>query len=307
MIEIDELAGSCSPRLAGENLEHVRALARIDAELPPIIVHRPTMRVVDGMHRLLAAVLCGRTTIEVEFFDGDEDAAFALAVEANIAHGLPLPLADREAAAARLIEIYPDRSDRSIARGTGLSADTVGVIRRRSTVGTGHLIGGTRIGRDGRRRPVDIAAGRNRAVEFLAGRPDASLREIASAAGIAIGTARDVRERVRRGESPVPERWWRQVRDRTGRPFPRQAHDREAALRALKQDPALRFTDAGRALLRWLDAIHTISGDEQIRMLEAVPPHCAAVVADLALGCADSLRDAAERIAGEKKRGRAGK
>ncbi|MEV0681809.1 ParB/RepB/Spo0J family partition protein [Actinosynnema sp. NPDC050436] len=298
VIDVDRLRGSYSPRRVGEDPAHVRALARAEAELPPILVHRSTMRVVDGMHRLRAAVLRGRRTIEVEFFDGDESAAVELAVEANIAHGLPLSSADREAAALRLITLCPDRSDRSIARSTGLSADTVGSIRRRSTVETQQLSGGVRIGLDGRRRPVDPVAGRRRAGEFLERRPDASLREIAEASGIAVATARDVRERVRRGESPIPEGLYRQAKgaDDQDRGVPRGPHDREAALQALRQDPVLRFTETGRALLRWLDAVCAISGEQQSRVLDEVPAHLVSVVADLAMRCAESLRAAAARI-----------
>ncbi|MFC7729983.1 hypothetical protein [Actinomadura keratinilytica] len=69
--------------------------------LPPILVHRRTMRVVDGMHRLRAARLQGRCEIGVRFVDGPDADVFVAAVRANIGHGLPLSLADREAAAAR--------------------------------------------------------------------------------------------------------------------------------------------------------------------------------------------------------------
>jgi hypothetical protein len=57
--------------------------------LPPLLVDRRSMRVIDGMHRLMAALLKKRETIDVEFFDGSYADAFLLAVEANVAHGLP--------------------------------------------------------------------------------------------------------------------------------------------------------------------------------------------------------------------------
>jgi ParB-like chromosome segregation protein Spo0J len=265
------------------------------------------MRVIDGMHRVRAAILRGDETVEVEFFDGDDNSAFVLAVEANVTHGLPLSLADREAAAARIVEAYPDWSDRSIAKSAGLSADTVGVIRRRATVDLRQLHTATRIGRDGRKRPVDIAAGRQRASEYIAGKPDASLREIARAAGIAVGTARDVRIRVQRGEDPVPKGRRGAVstlrRSATEIPAaPSQAdqatgRDLGFVLHQLKQDPALRFTDSGRTLLRWLDVMYIASIDEPRRMLDAVPPHCAEMIAELARGFADTLQQVAQRIA----------
>jgi len=54
-VPVSALRASQSPRQAGENLEHIRALADTTDELPPIIVRRADMRVVDGMHRLRAA------------------------------------------------------------------------------------------------------------------------------------------------------------------------------------------------------------------------------------------------------------
>src|SRR5436190_22914423 len=97
-IPIGSLLPADSPRLEGERIDHVRALADATVDLPPILVHRPSMRVIDGMHRLRAAQLRGEETVEVQFFDGGEDLVFVAAVQANISHGLPLSLADRQAA-----------------------------------------------------------------------------------------------------------------------------------------------------------------------------------------------------------------
>src|SRR5690349_6262411 len=86
-VRLSSLVICDTPRRSGESLEHVRRLAESEDELPPIVVHRPTMRVIDGMHRLRAAELRGQQEIEVRFFDGDEASSFVLAVRANIAHG----------------------------------------------------------------------------------------------------------------------------------------------------------------------------------------------------------------------------
>ncbi|MGH3683128.1 MAG: ParB/RepB/Spo0J family partition protein, partial [Natronosporangium sp.] len=110
-----------SPRLHGEDVSHTRLLAQTHASLPPILVHWPTMRVVDGVHRVQAARLRGETSIRAVFFDGDENAAFVKAVEANVSHGLPLSIDDRRVAAARIIALYPDWSDRAVAASAGLS------------------------------------------------------------------------------------------------------------------------------------------------------------------------------------------
>src|SRR5689334_7876324 len=76
-----------SPRLAGEDKAHIARLAEMDEPLPPILVSRRTMRVIDGMHRLMAASMRGQQTIDVEFYDGSPRDAFLRAVEANVTHG----------------------------------------------------------------------------------------------------------------------------------------------------------------------------------------------------------------------------
>src|SRR5205823_5872017 len=151
-------------------------------DLPPIVVRRATMRVIDGMHRLYAAELRGNTTIKVRFFEGSEDDAFLLAVRTNIAHGLPLKIAERRSAAGRIINDRPELSDRSIASVVGLAAKTVAGIRRSATGDAPQL--DARVGRDGRVRPLSSAEGRRLAGELLAEHPDASLRTIARGSGI---------------------------------------------------------------------------------------------------------------------------
>src|ERR1700761_789437 len=169
-------------RVKGEDTKHVRPLAEVEDELPPIVVHRATMRVIDGMHRVRAAVLSGVAYIEALLFDGAEDEAFLLAVRLNVAHGLPLSRADRVAAAVRIIYSSPQWSDRAIARAAGLSDKTVASIRRRTSAEIPHLP--DRIGRDGRVRPVSPAAGRRLASDLIAKNPDAAISEIATRAGI---------------------------------------------------------------------------------------------------------------------------
>ncbi|WP_445009379.1 AsnC family protein [Sphaerisporangium rufum] len=246
------------------------------------------MRVVDGMHRLCAARLRGAQTVAVRFFDGDDDDAFVAAVRSNIAHGLPLSLADRTAAATRIIRTRPDWSDRMIASVTGLAPKTVGAVRR----STGDdAQSNRRVGRDGRVRPVNNAEGRRLAGALLTENPDAPLREIARAAGVAPSTVLDVRQRLERGADPVPPR----LRDtessgrRTARkappPAPRAGGgaplDKDSVLRSLRRDPSLRFSEFGRALLRQLD-LDLAGSAGSGRAAAAVPSHCVARVATLA-------------------------
>jgi hypothetical protein len=276
-----------SPRRDGTVDDHVRLLAGLDAKLPPIIVHSGSMRVIDGTHRLGATRLRGEETIEARLFDGSEHEAFLLAVRANTTHGLPLSLGDRMAAAERVIGFQPGWSDRIIAEATGLGARTVAGIRRR--MGVQDSTGG-RIGQDGRVRPVDNSVGRIRASEIIRDRPNASLRAIAKDAGVSPTTARDVRERVRRGEPPVPPN----RRTKHLRLAPEPPAERPAAvgttigtiLQCLKNDPSLRLTDAGRALLRWVTS-RAIQPEERHQVADTVPPHSTYTVAALARHCAD--------------------
>jgi ParB-like chromosome segregation protein Spo0J len=330
-VEIDVLLPADSPRVHGQDDEHIRRLVGSDAQLPPIIVHRSTMRVIDGMHRLRAAQARGNTVIDVRFFDGSAVDAFAVAVQSNVMHGLPLTRDDRTTAAKRLIAECPSWSDRLIASVSGLSARTVRTLRRES--GTASVVA-ARIGRDGRRRPVDPVAGRMAASRIVSERPDAPLREIARKAGISPMTAQDVRDRIRRGEDPIPA----QHHPRT-RPAPRSDAGRQApdadirgqsgptpcasrptadqslatsdrlargargsqkpdiatVLDNLVRDPSLRFTDSGRTLLQWLTR-HSAALPRWADLAPTVPSHCTYIIAGLARQCADEWRNFADEL-----------
>lgn len=297
VVRIGSLLPADSPRLDGVDSEHVQVLAETGAALPPILVHRNTMRVIDGMHRLRAAQARGQETVEVQFFDGGAEEAFVRAVEANVAHGLPLTLADRRAAAGRILAVHPDWSNRVVAKVTGLADTTVGAIRHCPTAGLPQL--DSTVGGDGRTRPLDSAKGRLKACEVIADRPDASLREIARAAGISPETARDVRERIRRGDDPLPAkaRVPRPKPEQSGRPVgqPGPGPDLHTALHSLRRDPSVRFSGAGRSLLQWL-GVYQINPENSTDFLRAVPPHCAATVAELARGCAEKWQQIAEEL-----------
>lgn len=293
-VPISSLLPGDSPRLAGENPEHIRLLAAVQ-NLPPILVHRGTMRIIDGMHRLRAAQLRGDTTIAIRFFDGGDAEAFLLSVAANIKHGLPLSPADREAAARRILTLYRHWSDRAVAAATGLSPTTVSTIRRR-LFRPGES-GSTRVGRDGRVRPVDAAAGRRRASAFIAMNPDAPLRAIAKEAGVSLGTARDVRARLRAGRDPVParQRGITETREssvdggagprRRGTNDVRHSVNWSSVRGDLIRDPAVRYAENGRAFVRWVDG-HMIEPAELSQLINAVPPHWRKSVAELARSCA---------------------
>lgn len=283
-----------SPRTVQVDENHARALAEFCEVLPPLLVHRPTMRVIDGTHRLRAAVLRGQRTVTVTYFDGTAEDAFVLSVEANIRHGLPLTPAERTAAALRVLRSHPGWSDRSIAGRTGLAARTVGALRRR----TGPLPEPEgRVGQDGRTRPVDPARGREEAARLLEHRPAASLREIAREAGIAPSTVRDVRRRLREGTDPVPaaQRRARSVAVTPPERAPGQGPGLPYLVGSLCKDPLLRLSEAGRLLLRMLD-LQMTGLRQRDRIVAAVPPYRVGTAAAAAAQCARDWQELSEEL-----------
>lgn len=294
VVAIGSLRPADSPRVRGEDAGHARALRDNLTDLPAILVNRRTMRVIDGMHRLRAARLAGAATIRAELIEVDERTAFLIAVKANTRYGLPLSLADREAAAERIVSWYPHWSDRAIAVIAGLAPATVGAIRARSTVQPAQLNIGpanTRLGRDGRVRPVSALDGRRRASEIIAARPDAPLREVARQAGISLGTAHNVRERLRRGQDCVPDGARAGGRRRRrGEPLPWPT-----ARERLVRDPALRYGEAGRLLVRWLDARAIGVGDWR-DVIDAIPAHWAETIINVAHSCGNEWHELATAL-----------
>jgi ParB-like chromosome segregation protein Spo0J len=282
----------------------VARLAEVEGSLPPILVDRRTMRVIDGVHRLMAAFLRGQETIRVRFFDGSHEDAFLCAVEANVTHGLPLSQVDRRAAAAKIIKSHPHMSDRAIARASGLGAKAVAAIRLRS----GDVVQlHARVGRDGKVRPLNSEEGRRRAAELIAERPEASLREVARLAGISPATVSDVRRRLQVGEAPVIERG-RSADSETATDEPvrvtalkseRKAGsvdgDPMSVLRKLLRDPSLRHNEEGRNLLRLLQQ-NAIGMRQRSELTAAVPPHCGDLVVFLARQYAETWMEFAQRL-----------
>lgn len=301
-VPIGTLKLETSPRSGGQDPDHVRALAEVRDSLPPIVVHGPTGRVIDGLHRVRAALLNGARNIDAYVYQGSERDAFVLAVKLNISHGLPLSRPDRAAAASRIVRSHPEWSNRMIATITGLAATTVAAVRKRSTAQDAQS--DTRLGQDGRVRPINSAAGRLRARELIVQRPNASVRAIAREAGISPSTVHDVRQRLAAGRDPVPGRDRR--RGEAARPAARPGSDRperaqvrpaelSASLAGLMKDPSVRGSDSGRLLLRWLDMNRVgMAGWE--RIIEALPDHCTGIVARLARGYAGMWAELAARL-----------
>lgn len=313
-VPIRSLLPADSPRSTGEDVEHIRLLSGLETALPPIIVHRSTMRIVDGMHRLRAMALRGDETIQVHFFEGDERDAFVVAVKENTTHGLPLSAGDRAAAASRIVRSHPHWSDRAIAEVTGISARTVKNIRCVAFFEEPQPT--ARLGRDGRIRPLDSSAGRIRAAKLIAEGPHISLRQIAQQAGISPGTVRDVRDRLKRGDDPLPS----SLRSADAPPIPTprnrpnassvslpgiatksrpaQKHDRNrtSPLATLIKDPSLRSGEHSRLLLRMLSTSASLLPPSRQQLINSVPEHCVGLVCQAAKENAAAWAEFAEDL-----------
>ncbi len=292
-VSINALYLADSPRASGLDSEHVEMLAQSGvANLPPVVVHKPTMQVIDGMHRLRAAQLRGVQTIRAFFFDGDLEDAFILAVRANTAHGLPLSLAERKAAVERILSTHAHLSDRSIAEVAGLDHKTVGSIRRRSNGEVPQP--NARVSRVGRVRPIDASAGRERAIEILRQNPAATIRQVSEAAGVAPSTVHRLRKDLAANRNPSVEHRFGESSRRPCKPSDGPSNSIEQqisgldsgklrlVLMRLKQDPSLRFNEKGRAILRMLD-LNAADFRTQQLLVDAVPAHLAEIVALLAI------------------------
>lgn len=296
-------------------------LAAAGGALPPITVRRGTLQVIDGRHRVRAALLNGQTVIAARQVDCDDGAAFVLAVKENVTHGLPLSLADRKAAAASIIAAHPNWSDRVVAECTGLSDKTVSGLRAAgraaipaNPTGPARLAGvDSRLGKDGRLRPVNPAARRRKAAAMLKDSPAAGLREIARLTGLSPATVGDVRRRIERGEDPVPARYSMVkepsnpstpsvgVRSRPPRTRaePALAVDLAELLGELTRDPSLKFTGTGRRLVCWLRR-YAVSAESYRELAESIPDRWALPVARLARGCAAAWVRLAEELEGRR-------
>jgi hypothetical protein len=310
-------------RASGVDASHVRLLADAagSVRLPAILVQKTGARIIDGMHRIEVAKLRGEWSIKARIVDCTDEEALILAVKSNTLHGLPLSRADRIAGAKRILAAHPDWSDRAVAGITGLSAKAIASLRNGATGAQLHF---KRLGRDGKRRPVVPGEGRLRAAEYIAAHPEASVRQVARETDVSVGTAQKVREGLRRGALHVPAGPHRLVRvpgtgtdttagDGTAYPIPvtRAPHPAgqvtglrylawAVAAPKLTSDPALRYTEGGRAFLRWM-ATHSMQADEWREFADAVPARWLDDVYRIALGMSEEWRQFAEWVKGRQE------
>ncbi|BBY58965.1 hypothetical protein MSAR_21010 [Mycolicibacterium sarraceniae] len=257
---------------------------------------------------MYAALMKGHDTVEALYFDGSAEAAFVVAVALNVRHGLSLSLPERRAAAARIIRSHPEWSDRSVAQSTGLSATTVAAIRR-SIANSEQL--NTRLGRDGRMRPLSASKGRQAAAEYLLAHPDSSLRTVAKIAGVSPGTVRDVRARLARGDNPVPttrtsggRRTECDCRDTLPASAPERCVNHAALplLDMLAKDPSIRMTEAGRSLLRWLHS-RALDDADPCDIARNIPEDSRPALAEFADRCARNWSEIAKALRSSRSAG----
>jgi len=201
LVDFSSIKVGASPRFTLVDDDHVKTLGEVADLLPPILVRRTDMSIVDGIHRYMEAKRSGRRTIAVRFFDGSPEEAYIEAIKSNVSHGKPLSSAERRSACQRLFHSNCVLSDRAIGEICGLSAKTVGQLRASST--DGKLESKARLGRDGRMRSVDPVEARQRAVDLIQQDPSASLRKIAREARVSPGVVRDVKHRLATGADPL--------------------------------------------------------------------------------------------------------
>ena len=81
LIDVGDLVLEGSPRSQLDD-NYARTLARTRMPLPAVVVHAPTRRVVDGRHRVRAAILRGERQIAARLCSPTSE-IFALAVAVN--------------------------------------------------------------------------------------------------------------------------------------------------------------------------------------------------------------------------------
>jgi ParB-like chromosome segregation protein Spo0J len=315
-VPISSLVPGFHLRHDGTDAAHVRLLADAagSVKLPSILVQKQGSRVIDGLHRIEVAKLRGEWSIRARIVDCTDEEALVFALKSNTLHGLPLSRADRIAGAKRVLAVHLDWSDRAVAEITGLSAKAIASLRNSST-GEAQF-NGKRLGRDGKRRPVAPADGRRRAAEYINAHPEASLRQVARESDVSLGTAHDVRERLRRGAgyaveaarrpggqavlsaaAPVPMPPPSPVRTLCPGlgPYHAQRLAWPAISGKLANDPGLRYTEGGRAFLRWMSG-HSMQPDEWREFIDAIPQHWLEEVGRIAFSMSEEWRQFAERL-----------
>lgn len=198
--------------------EHVERLTGVLDRCPPIIISEDGA-IIDGEHRVAAARQLGVSEVPaiVVRVGSVEGAELLLAIEANTSHGLPLSREERRTAAAAVLAVRPEMSDREIARVCGVGRGLVATIRAATSCSggsNGHLNG--RIGGDGKRYGTLPHGWREHLEALVRCDPEMTVRTLAERTGASVGAVqtrrRDLLERL--SAEPRIVRWWRRLRAR---------------------------------------------------------------------------------------------
>jgi hypothetical protein len=241
-------------RAAGLDDARVTALARRYPRLPPILVRTEDHLVVDGAHTVAAARRLGMHVAYVQWFVGSWAEAAEVFVQRNGADGMPLSPEDRRSLMNSVLRAQPRWSDRRIAQVCGGSPKLAARLRRDLPGTREPNPVEKRVGRDGRVRPVHAGAMRERILEMLERRPEASLRTVATALGVSPETVRSVRKELAPSGPPS-------VADSESNGTPESSievlleyrHRREV-LAPWRADNAFRSTRSGTEFVEWFEA-----------------------------------------------------
>jgi hypothetical protein len=250
-VRLDQIRAGESMRDRVLDEDHLQNLMVLDGNWGSILVWRKDNVVLDGLHRVEAARNLGYNTISCTWFEGTYDEAFVEAVSRNVRHGLPLSIGERSRAAARILELHPEWSDRRLAKICAVSPKMVSRVRRERAGRSRQpaSAGDTRVGLDGRRRPVRPELMRLRIEQELRKNPEASLRTIAGAIGVSPETVRGVRTRLRSGTKE-------EARSLVTEPVLGLGSEGGTLSIALSTegDPAFASSSSAQAFVNWFDA-----------------------------------------------------
>lgn len=128
------LEPSTQPRvmLDQDVIQEYADLMKEGRTFPPVVVFSDGKRLIlaDGWHRYYAAEAAGLETIDARQEQGGLEEAQWFAASANAEHGLRRTNEDKRRAIVLALKVQPGASDRKIADHCGVTAPTVGRVRR---------------------------------------------------------------------------------------------------------------------------------------------------------------------------------
>ncbi len=286
VVPIAGLSLGHSSRFVPEDIDHARMLAEVSQVLPPIVLNARTMEVIAGWHQVLAARIRGENSIRARLFHGSDEAAYLFAVHSNTTHGKPLGLAERLAAASRILRSRPDLSDRVIAAICGLSLRAV-AVRRRTDLTSRTT---SPVGPKSRARPLNPSLARQQATDLILAFPGESNRSIGRRVGLSETTVRDVRRQIARAsEAPAAIH-----KDRAPSSWDDTSASDNPDLRD-NSGPAEETADDTMLFASWLEA-RRISDASWAGFLEELPLSRYPQIMSDALAIADSWRSLAANL-----------